>query len=88
METKLMEKRAQKLKEFNFKKKWLDDKSGYWYQKNFKIDDILEGKLYFDERHMALEINMKGQPESTIDKDTKSEKTFMEWCKKFVNLPK
>jgi hypothetical protein len=88
MQTALMEKRAQKFKEFNFKKKWLDDKSGYWYEKNFKIDDMLEGKLYFGERFMSLKINMKGQPRHTIENYAKSEKTFMKWCEKFVNLPK
>ena len=35
-----MERKEKWLKENSFKKKWLDDKSGYWFEKHFKLGEF------------------------------------------------
>ena len=35
-----MEKREKWLKENGFKKRWIDDKSGYWFEKHFKLGEF------------------------------------------------
>lgn len=83
----LIDKRLEKLSKYNFNKKWLTDKSGYWYERKFKVDDILSGILYFDERYLTISFYTTDQY-STIEKEAKSEKEFIKWCENFVNLPK
>ena len=39
----------QKLKNLKFKKKWLGDKSGYWFERHYKVEDLgLECKFYIE----------------------------------------
>lgn len=38
-----------KIKQLGFKKKWLSDKSGYWFERHYKIKDLgLECKFYIE----------------------------------------
>lgn len=87
MKKSKIQRRIEKFSTYNFNKKWLTDKSGYWYEKKFKVNDILNGMLYFDDRFMTIQFYTNDQYD-TIDKETKSEKKFIEWCENFVNLPK
>jgi hypothetical protein len=43
------------LKEYGFRKIWYQDKSGFWLEKNFKINNF-KAKFYYDGRFHHIEI--------------------------------
>lgn len=54
-----------KLKKLGFKKKWLSDKSGFWFEKNFKYKDLrLQLMADLDNKHICLGIRV--DPNGTI----------------------
>jgi hypothetical protein len=73
-----------KLKTLGFKKKWLDDHSGYWLEKKFKL---LKGflKLGIETDRKILYLSFSNQRE----KDLKySKKNILFWNKYLTKLTK
>ena len=55
----LIMKEEQELKKLGFKKKWLSDKSGYWFQYSFKIKDLKLKFIVEDHKYFELELITK-----------------------------
>lgn len=52
-----IEENYKKLFSLGFKKRWLDDKSGFWLEKNININEF-KGKLYYDGIFALIEIEI------------------------------
>lgn len=48
-------KNEKELKNLGFKKVWLDDKSGYWFEKKFKILEF-KGRFYYDGKFSTIDV--------------------------------
>ena len=64
-----MERKEKWLKENGFKKRWIDDKSGYWFEKHFKLGEFKcrfnsDDKFNFIEIKTLSELFTKGRWDS------------------------